>query len=134
MPAASRFPSDQMGGRIRGPSPLIHEWIEFCLQPARGLPFQDQVIPGALPSALGHISVEGREATKGRPELETNIIDGVPPPEILSKCEFLEPLSDEVLEDYQWLISCMQKPRRNWIRGIQYHISTVARTSRLNSK
>ena len=126
IPAASRFTSDQIGGRTRGPSPLIHQWIEFCLQTARGLPFQQQVIPGASPFALEHISAEGiRESTKGRPELETNLVDGVPPPEILSKCEFLEPLSEKALEDYQWLISCMEKPGRGWIKSIRQHISSL---------
>lgn len=119
IPAASRFPSDQIGGRVRGPSPLIHQWIEFCLQTARGLPFQEQVIPGASPFALEHVSVTGtREPKKGQPELETNLIDGVPPPEILSKCELLEPLSDKAVEDHLWLISSMQKPDRGWIQNV----------------
>lgn len=134
IPAASRFNSDQIGGRTRGPSPLIHQWIEFCLQTARGLPFQQQIIPGASPFALESISVEGtQESTKGRPKLETNLVAGVPPPEILSRCEFLEPLSEKALEDYQWLISCMQKPAHGLIKSILQHISSVVRTQRLNS-
>ncbi|KAH9716561.1 putrescine-binding periplasmic protein-related [Citrus sinensis] len=52
IPAASRLETKQIGGRVRGLSPLIHQWIEFCLQTARALPFKQEVIPGASPSAL----------------------------------------------------------------------------------
>ncbi|KAH9687654.1 spermidine/putrescine-binding periplasmic protein [Citrus sinensis] len=52
IPAASRLETKQIGGQVRGPSPLIHQWIEFCLQTARALPFKQEVIPGASPSAL----------------------------------------------------------------------------------
>lgn len=134
IPAASRFTGDQIGGRIRGPSPLIHQWIEFCLQTARGLPFQQQIVPGASPFALEPILVEAtRESTKGRPKLETNLNDGVPPPEILSRCEFLEPLSDKALEDYQWLISCMQKPFQGWVGSTLQRITSFTRTHKLSS-
>ncbi|KAH9753760.1 hypothetical protein KPL71_015194 [Citrus sinensis] len=34
IPAASRLETKQIGGRVRGPFPLIHQWIEFCLQTA----------------------------------------------------------------------------------------------------
>ncbi|KAK2661979.1 hypothetical protein Ddye_000553 [Dipteronia dyeriana] len=30
IPAASRLETNQIGGRVRGSSPLIHQWIEFC--------------------------------------------------------------------------------------------------------
>ncbi|ONK71624.1 uncharacterized protein A4U43_C04F10620 [Asparagus officinalis] len=134
IPAASRFTGDQIGGRIRGPSPLIHQWIEFCLQTARGLPFQQQIVPGASPVALEPILVEAtRESTKGRPKLETNLNDGVPAPEILSRCEFLEPLSDKALEDYQWLISCMQKPCQGWVGSTLQRITSFTRTHKLSS-
>ncbi|KAK9229943.1 hypothetical protein WN944_022909 [Citrus x changshan-huyou] len=52
IPAASRLETKQIGGRVSGPSPLIHQWIEFCLQTARALPFKQEVIPGTSPSAL----------------------------------------------------------------------------------
>ncbi|XP_065879226.1 uncharacterized protein [Euphorbia lathyris] len=111
IPAASRIETNQIGGRVRGPSPLIHQWIEFCLQAGRAFPFKQEVIPGATPSALETVPVEApKELTRGRPELDTNLIAGIPPPEIMSRCEFLEPLSDATLLDYKWLISSMQKP------------------------
>lgn len=133
VPAATRFTSHKIGGRIRSPSPLIHQWIEFCLQIARELPFKQQVTPGASPFALEHLPVEpSQQSTKG-PKMETNLIDGVPPPEILSRCEFLEPLSEKALEDYRWLISSMQKPRRSWIRSILDNISLRIPTNRLIS-
>ncbi|KAL6008593.1 hypothetical protein ACLOJK_034107 [Asimina triloba] len=113
IPAATKFTTDRIGGRIRGPSPLFHQWIEFCLHTARSLPFQQGVIPGASPSSLGSIPAEVEELVdtrKGRqPKLDTNLIAGVPPPEILAKCEFLEPLSEAALTDYQWLVASMQK-------------------------
>ncbi|GMY05097.1 Spermidine/putrescine-binding periplasmic protein 1 [Fagus crenata] len=102
IPATSRFETNRIGGRVRGPSPLIHQWIEFCLQAARALPFKQEVIPGASPSALESAQVEvPTELTKGKPRLDTNLIAGVPPPEILARCEFLEPLSDCTLSDYR---------------------------------
>ncbi|XP_052209929.1 uncharacterized protein LOC127813161 [Diospyros lotus] len=110
IPAASRFATNKIGGRVRGPSPLIHQWIEFCLQAASALPLQQQVIPGASPSSLHSTTTkESEELTKGKPKLETNLISGVPPRDILDQCEFLEPLPDAALADYQWLIASMQK-------------------------
>ncbi|KAI3904419.1 hypothetical protein MKW98_014599 [Papaver atlanticum] len=111
IPAASKFTSERIGGRVRGPSPLIHQWMEFCLQAARALPFQQEVIPGSSPFALEqNPPIDGFQDTKnGKPKLDTNLISGVPPSEILAKCEFLEPLTDATLTDYQVLINCMQR-------------------------
>ncbi|XP_057518788.1 uncharacterized protein LOC130799642 [Amaranthus tricolor] len=109
VPSTTGYPSNEkLGGRIRGPSPLIHQWLDFCLQPARELPFKQGVFPGALPSALENVPAEVE--LKGAPELVTNLISGVPPPEILCKCEFLEPLSETALSDYKCLISSIEKP------------------------
>ncbi|XP_050272754.1 uncharacterized protein LOC126715938 [Quercus robur] len=128
IPAASRFETNQIGGRVRGPSPLIHQWIEFCLQAARALPFKQEVIPGASPSALESAQVKmPAEFTKGKPRLDTNLIAGIPPPEILARCEFLEPLSDSALSEYQSLISTMQKPGHGLIQGMHHYISSVIR-------
>ncbi|XP_010276929.1 PREDICTED: uncharacterized protein LOC104611539 isoform X2 [Nelumbo nucifera] len=86
IPSASRFSTSQIGGRIRGPSPLIHQWIEFCLQVARALPFKQEVIPGASPSALEDPLIEeSQEFTKGKPKLDSDLVAGVPPPEILAR-------------------------------------------------
>ncbi|XP_048500656.1 uncharacterized protein LOC104893138 isoform X3 [Beta vulgaris subsp. vulgaris] len=114
VPATTRCPpTENLGGRIRGPSPLIHQWLDFCLQPARELPFKQGVFPGALPSALE--DVPSQILLKGAPKLVTNLISGVPPPEILNNCEFLEPLSDDAFSDYEWLLSTMEKPGRGLI-------------------
>ncbi|EEF42498.1 transporter, putative [Ricinus communis] len=129
IPAASRLATNRIGGRVRGPSPLIHQWIEFCLQAARAMPFKQEVIPGASPSALESTPVEvPEELTRGKPRLDTNLIAGVPPPEILSRCEFLEPLSDAQLLDYKWLIASMQQPGPNLIHRIHPYISSLVRS------
>ncbi|AEE31352.1 hypothetical protein ISN44_As01g030870 [Arabidopsis suecica] len=102
--------AEQRGGRVRGPSPLINQWIEFCLQPARSLPFTREVIPGASPSALdGPLVTEPEKTKKDRTKLDTNLVTGVPPPEILSKCEFLEPLPEATLSEYRLLIETVRK-------------------------
>ncbi|GLT74914.1 hypothetical protein SLA2020_466790 [Shorea laevis] len=129
IPAASRLNTNRIGGRVRGPSPLIHQWIEFCLQAERALPFKRGVIPGATPSALESIPIKlPEELTKGKPKLDTNLIAGVPPPEILAKCEFLEPLSDETLSDYSSLISTVTKPGCGFMDMVDRSISSVIHT------
>ncbi|KAI9177179.1 hypothetical protein LWI28_011999 [Acer negundo] len=125
IPAASRLETNQIGGRVRGPSPLVHQWIEFCLQAARALPFRQEVIPGAPPSALEGKPVEvPGDLLKGKPKLDTNLIAGAPPAEIVARSEFLEPLSDATLTDYEWLIASMQKPDTGFINRIQHFISS----------
>ncbi|KAM5551170.1 hypothetical protein ABKV19_026146 [Rosa sericea] len=125
-PAVSRLETNRIGGRVRGPSPLIHQWIDFCLQTARALPFKQEVIPGASPSALDSASAENlEEFTKGKPRLDTNLIAGVPPPEILARCEFLEPLSDSTISDYQSLIDSMQKSKHGLVPSINYNILSL---------
>ena len=121
----------EVGGRIRGPSPLLHQWLEFCLQPARELPFKQGVFSGASPSALtdddGLITSQASEVLpKGAPKLMTNLVAGVPPSEILARCEFLQPLSESTLSDYKQLISTLGKPRRGLI---QQFFSNVLRAT-----
>ncbi|XP_059663045.1 uncharacterized protein LOC132308820 isoform X2 [Cornus florida] len=137
IPAASRLSTNRIGGRVRGPSPLIHQWVEFCLQAARALPFKQEVIPGASPSALENGQAEeSGELTKGKPKLDTNLIAGAPPAEILARCEFLEPLSDTALSDYQWLIASMQRPGNGLFYKVQQYISSITQTfwAKLQSK
>ncbi|KAK7359324.1 hypothetical protein VNO77_01279 [Canavalia gladiata] len=136
IPAATRIQSNRIGGRIRGPSPLIHQWIEFCLQPARALPFKQEVIPGASPSHLqGHSANVPMELTKGRPRLNTNLVDGIPPPDIAERCEFLEPLSNSTLSEYHWLLTSIQEPGDGLIpRMYQYISSAVKFSGWFNSK
>ncbi|CAK8561873.1 unnamed protein product [Lathyrus sativus] len=131
IPGASRIQTSQIGGRVRGPSPLIHQWIEFCLQSARALPFKQEVIPGASPPLLqGHSANVSLELTKGRPRLDTNLIDGAPPPNILARCEFLEPLSNSAVSDYHWLLDSIQKPGNGLIHRVRQYISSVVSFSR----
>ncbi|KAH9603530.1 hypothetical protein KSS87_006277 [Heliosperma pusillum] len=118
VPDTTRFPpSENLGGRIRGPSPLIYQWLDFCLQPARDLPFKQGVFPGASPTALEKLpSDPSKLLPKGAPKLVTNLVAGMPPPEILAKCEFLEPLSETALSEYRLLISTMEKPGHGHLR------------------
>lgn len=109
IPATSRIETQPVGGRVRGPSPLIHQWIEFCLQTARALPFKQEVVPGASPAAIDGPVAVPEELFEGKPRLDSNLVGGVPPLDILEKCEFLEPLSDSSLADYRWLGENMQK-------------------------
>ncbi|KAH9687786.1 putrescine-binding periplasmic protein-related [Citrus sinensis] len=112
IPAASRLETKQIGGRVRGPFPLIHQWIEFCLQTARALPFNTRV---KLPEEL----------LKGKPSLDTKLIAGVPPAEILARCEFLEPLSEATLSDYEWLVANLQKPAPVLMKRVQRYLSSL---------
>ncbi|ESW28318.1 hypothetical protein PHAVU_003G276900 [Phaseolus vulgaris] len=130
IPAASRIETNRIGGRVRGPSPLIHQWIEFCLQSARALPFKQEVIPGASPSHLQvHSANVPVELTNGRPKLKGNLVDGAPPPDILERCEFLEPLSNSSLSDYHWLITSIQEPGHGLIHKMYHNIISVAKFS-----
>ncbi|BAT75224.1 uncharacterized protein HKW66_Vig0037690 [Vigna angularis] len=130
IPAASRIETSRIGGRVRGPSPLIHQWIEFCLQSARALPFKQEVIPGASPSNLqGHSANVPIELTNGRPKLKGNLVDGAPPPDILERCEFLEPLSNSTLSDYHWLITSIQEPSHGLIHKMYHNIISLAKFS-----
>ncbi|XP_071730489.1 uncharacterized protein [Rutidosis leptorrhynchoides] len=128
IPAASRIANDELGGRIRGPSPLVHQWLDFCLQAQRALPFQEEIVAGASPSALDKIPIpNSKNSTKNKPKLDTNLIAGVPPPDILKKCQFLEPLSDSASLDYQWLIASMQTPDLSFTHKLQHFISRASK-------
>ncbi|KAK4788203.1 hypothetical protein SAY86_019522 [Trapa natans] len=90
VPAASRLNTKKLGGRVIGPSPLIHQWIEFCIQTARALPFLQTVLPGAIaPSIDGTLlNAPGDISNAKQPKLDTNLIGGVAPPEIRSRANF----------------------------------------------
>lgn len=95
------------------------------MQPARALPFKQEIVPGASPSALeGNQVGEPLLLTKNKPKLETNLNLGVPPPEILEKCEFLEPLSDVALSDYQKLLGSVREPSNRTFGKLQHFISS----------
>lgn len=126
IPCATRFQTDQIGSRARGPSPLVHQWFDFCLQSARSLPFRQDVIPGASPLHLeSPVPEVPQDKNKRKPKLDTNLVRGVPPPEILERCEFLEPLSGKALEDYQWLMSRVQRPRLGLFGNMLQKMSAV---------
>ena len=131
IPAASRIETNRIGGRVRGPSPLIHQWIEFCLQAARALPFKQEVVPGASPNALLQAPSANvpTELSKGKPRLDTNLIAGAPPPEILDRCEFLEPLSDSTMSDYRWLLAAIQEPNRGLVHKARKYILSMIKFS-----
>lgn len=107
------------------------------MQTARALPFKQEVVPGASPSALDSALPEVlNELIKGKPRLDTNLVAGVPPPQVLARCEFLEPLSDSTLSDYQWLIASMQKNRDGLIARMHSYMSSLIQIFwlKLNSK
>ncbi|XP_078163710.1 putrescine-binding periplasmic protein-like protein [Carex rostrata] len=119
IPNATKFKTHQIGGRVRGPSPIIHQWMDFCLQTARDLPFREVVVPGSSPLYLEQSvlpEAKHKEKDRGKPKLDTNLKEGMPPRDILERCEFLEPLSDKAIEDYRWLLSNMQKPHFGSLR------------------
>ncbi|CAI9106431.1 OLC1v1005584C1 [Oldenlandia corymbosa var. corymbosa] len=125
IPATSKLQVAEFGGRVRGPSPLVAQWIEFCLQDARAQSFKEETIPGASPNAFKGTMEEPSSLRKGRPKLETNLIAGVPPPEILARCEFLEPLPEETLADYRWLIDQIDKPNHSFMGMVQRKFFSV---------
>ncbi|KAK4787992.1 hypothetical protein SAY86_019311 [Trapa natans] len=125
VPAASRLNTKKIGGRIRGPSPLIHQWIEFCIQTARALPFLQTVLPGAIaPSIDGALLNAPRDISNAKqPKLDTNLIGGVAPPEILSRCEFLEPLPESTTSEYKGLMLNLQTTGQTLIEKLQQRLS-----------
>lgn len=126
IPAASSISKEELGGRVRGPSPLIHQWLDFCLQPQRALPFEEEILAGASPFSLDDTAVpNSKKLSKNKPKLDTNLIAGVPPPDILTRCEFLEPLSDSASLDYQWLIATMQNNNHGFTHKLQNFMSWV---------
>lgn len=136
IPTTTRFITEQMGGRVRGPSPLVQQWMEFCLQPERVLPFNQEIIPGASPISLKPSVEQPQQRARGRPKLETNLVANLPPTEILSRCELLEPLSEDALSDYKWLISSLQKPKPGIVDRLRFSLTSLIPTfwSKLQSK
>ncbi|KAK4401065.1 Spermidine/putrescine-binding periplasmic protein 1 [Sesamum angolense] len=125
VPSVSRLVTDQIGGRVRGPSPLVEQWVEFCLQPERALPFKEEIIAGASPISLKSMVEGPQKRRNGGPKLDTNLIANIPPAEILSRCELLEPLSEDTLSDYQWLIQSLQKPHHSIMNRLTRSISST---------
>lgn len=120
IPATTAFEKQEnLGGRVRGPSPLVFQWLDFCLQPARATTFANDVFVGASPLAWSEKMVPAEEPAENSEkmgnstyeesesaiDMDTNIVKGVPPDEVVAKSEFLEPLSDQGVADYQWLLS-----------------------------
>lgn len=88
------------------------------------------MVPGASPSLLqGHSANVSVEFKKGRPRLNTNLIEGAPPPDIVERCEFLEPLSNSTVSDYHWLIASIQEPGHGLIHKMQQYIASVVKFS-----
>lgn len=125
IPATSRVKTDKVGGRVRGPSPLVLQWIEFCLQFARALTFKAEAIPGASPIVFEDPVQDFESLRKGRPKLKTNLIACRPPHEILARCEFLEPLPEDTMADYQSLIDSIKKPKHSLMQTLQHYILLI---------
>lgn len=98
------------------------------MQPERALPFKEEIIPGASPVSLKAPVEQPLERKKGRPKLETNLVGNVPPADILSKCELLEPLSEDALSDYEWLISSLPKPSQSVVTRLKHSLSSLVLT------
>ncbi|XP_027156889.1 uncharacterized protein LOC113758055 isoform X3 [Coffea eugenioides] len=128
IPATSRVKTGNVGGRVRGPSPLVSQWIEFCLQSARALSFKEEAIPGALPIVFQDPVQGSGNLHKGQPKLETNLVACMPPPDILARCEFLEPLPEDTMADYQWLIANIKKPKQSVMQTLQHYILLIVRS------
>eukprot|EP00850_Spirogloea_muscicola_P021421 SM000249S08232 [mRNA] locus=s249:182713:186126:+ [translate_table: standard] len=139
IPATNKFTSDKVGGRIRGPSPLISQWIEFCLQPARALNFKQEVYVGASPLLLtwpqaGSTQTSPADASAGmvdqeQPRIDSNLVQGMPPPDILERSEFLQPLSDKLVEQYKIVLEKVGLAKPLASRGIyEWLMSTLSRT------
>lgn len=98
------------------------------MQAARARPFKQGVTAGASPSSLESARLQSpAKLSMGEVEPKADLI-GVPPPEILAKCEFLEPLSEATSSDYHCLIASMQKPGPDFVHLIEHHISPMIRT------
>ncbi|CAH2034725.1 unnamed protein product [Thlaspi arvense] len=80
----------------------------------------------------GPLVREPEETKKSRAKLDTNLVSGVPLPEILSKCEFLEPLPEATLLEYRDLIDTVRRQSQGaglveklqdmvsiWVRGFR---------------
>ncbi|KAJ7518043.1 hypothetical protein O6H91_21G052100 [Diphasiastrum complanatum] len=113
VPAATSIKSDKIGGRIRGPSPLVSQWFEFCLQPARALSFEQGAFAGASPLNLFSSAHQS----------------GLPPSEIISRSEFLQPLHHEAIANYEWLFMESEDCERHsfdFLKNLKRILSTVA--------
>lgn len=103
----------------------MYQWVDFCLQPERALPYKKEIIAGASPISLEAPIEEPQELNKSRPKLDTNLIANIPPADILARCEFLEPLSEDAALDYQWLLSGLQKSDSDIFHRTKNAISSI---------
>ncbi|KAH6556131.1 hypothetical protein KP509_1Z202600 [Ceratopteris richardii] len=112
IPAGNAILGKQTGSRSCEKSPLIHQWLNFCLQPARSLPFRQGTFIGYPPFFLNCTSGKTRkivpgdftDVVKGMVP-DSDITDGMLPKDGLERSEMLEPLSEKALAEYRWLFS-----------------------------
>ncbi|CAI5962921.1 unnamed protein product [Closterium sp. NIES-64] len=52
VPATARYNIPKAAWRNRGPSPLIGQWMKFCLQPARAVPLEREIFSAFSPTVL----------------------------------------------------------------------------------
>ncbi|CAI5967442.1 unnamed protein product [Closterium sp. NIES-64] len=50
VPATARYNIPKAAWRNRGPSPLIGQWMKFCLQPARAVPLEREIFSAFSPT------------------------------------------------------------------------------------
>jgi len=119
----------KLGGRLRGPSPLISQWFDFCLQPAREVALARDAFAAFSPLSLtreppprnaSHEKLKSEaskeahtQAVKDLTALRTVGPDGAlrysPIPE---GSAFLGPMSESLQEDYKWVVDSM-KPEKS---------------------
>ncbi|KAJ7558367.1 hypothetical protein O6H91_04G036000 [Diphasiastrum complanatum] len=133
IPAVTTLKSDKVGSRIRGPSPLTFQWLDFCLQPARALSFKGGLFAGDSPLLLAkqnwccinsceeskedsqasacEESKEDSQASgevvvpKASNQITHDKLEGFMSQESIERSEFIEPLSKQAMDDYEWLLS-----------------------------
>lgn len=124
----------KLGGRLKGPSPLISEWFDFCLQPSREVALARDAFAAFSPLSLAreqpqrdpaHENLK-REASKEAHKqaitdlaaLRTVGTDGaLPHSPIPEGSSFLGPMSETLQEDYKWVVESM-KPDKSQHQGI----------------
>ncbi|GJP41209.1 hypothetical protein CLOM_g883 [Closterium sp. NIES-68] len=127
VPATARYNIPKAAWRNRGPSPLIGQWMKFCLQPARAVPLQREIFsafsPTLLPSSHPLLAMDpadkastkahstttstttspssttGPSSTTSPSSTSSSDGSGLPAPAILAVSEFLEPLDGRAQEE-----------------------------------
>lgn len=115
----------KLGGRLKGPSPLISQWMDFCLQPSREAALARDAFSAfsplvltrePLPKDASHENLKRdaskeahKQAVKDLAALRALGLDGAlqhsPIPE---GSAFLGPMSASLQEDYKWVVQSLK--------------------------